>query len=708
MAITSAEFLADVSSREKEKAREAKGNDLVFGQGLRRKARAISQTIKSQMTKHFTERKERKAARKAGRNKKTLLRVRKRERIRRATPAHLLARRINMANSSPSEEHVDAMEATAAGQDAWSEDYYWDSNYGCWVYFEQWDNQHESWNYFVHDGWDVRTGLQCNGVSTDFSIIGIMQCIIFLLEMSLHCTSLLIGYANFTLHQLQLMLIFVSQYFAVSSHEFKQPFSVHDERHFAEEGDDSPLIIRYNGSESSESYVRYNGSIKKTDEVRQYGHAFLNYESNVQHTLLTDYVDMSTNPTFVILDSGCTRAMGSRFAIDRLVKACMNHRYSHLIKFTKEASNNRFSFANGESSHVKEKLIIYLKNPKHPTGWVTTTVDILDKGRVPILFSVEQMRNLRMNIEHTPAGEFLTCPVFGLKRYALSVATSNHPILDVMFLARCGQKPEHSFAATNKITCPACNGKHRAHTYDEHCNLERPKEGTVRRTGVPTRKVKDNKEEVNQPASESSKPKQRLGSKKTPTTRQSEQEPEPVEPERSIAEETPIVEPSSGPKQQVIVEDDEVLPIRQKKDPKIKADLPLALKRIHEKLDSPVELYKLHLKHYHMSTEQFRKRTSALKIPEDIYAKYDLIVKQCDTCQKEKKGPSRSKISGMRSEVFGDLTFVDHAEIPLDSKYKLMFLIIYDGATQLMTSFPCTTKSESETIDLLLDYFDLY
>ena len=435
---------------------------------------------------------------------------------------------------------------------------------------------------------------------------------------------------------------------------------------------------------------------------------FLNYESNVQHTLLTDYVDMSTNPTFVILDSGCTRAMGSRFAIDRWVKACMNHRYSHLIKFTKEASNNIFSFANGESSHVKEKLIIHLKNPKHPTDWVTTTVDMLDKGRVPILFSVEQMRNLRMNIEHTPAGEFLTCPVFGLKRYALSVATSNHPILDVMFLARCGQKPEHSFASTTKITCPACNGRHRAHTYDDHSNLERPKGSTVRRTGAPTRKVKDNKEEVNQPEADSEKPKQRLGPKKTPTHRQNEQKPEPVEPERSIAEEPPIVEPSSGPKQQVFVEDDEVLPISQKKDPKIKADVPLALRRIHEKLDSPVELYKLHLKHYHMSTEQFRKRTSALKIPEDIYAKYDLIVKQCDACQKEKIGPSRSKISGMRSEVFGDLTFVDHAEIPLDNQCKLMFLIIYDGATQRMTSFPCEKKSGGETIDLLLDYFDLY
>ena len=160
-------FIADVSSREKEKAKEAKGNDLVFGQGLRRKARAISQMINSQMTKHFTERKERKAARKEERNKKTLLRVLKRERLSKGDSSSSSGK-ANMAGSSPTEEHVDATESTAAGQDAWSEDYYWDSNYGCWVYFEQWDNQHESWNYFVHDGWDVRTGQQCNGVSTDF------------------------------------------------------------------------------------------------------------------------------------------------------------------------------------------------------------------------------------------------------------------------------------------------------------------------------------------------------------------------------------------------------------------------------------------------------------------------------------------------------------------------------------------------------------
>ena len=71
-----------------------------------------------------------------------------------------------------------------------------------------------------------------------------------------------------------------------------------------------------------------------------------------------------------------------------------------------------FSFANGEQSTVKERLVIHFRNDRAQTGWITTCVDILDKGKVPILFSVEQMRNLRMNIEHTPVGEFMTCPLF--------------------------------------------------------------------------------------------------------------------------------------------------------------------------------------------------------------------------------------------------------------------------------------------------------
>ena len=50
--------------------------------------------------------------------------------------------------------------------------------------------------------------------------------------------------------------------------------------------------------------------------------------------------------------------------------------------------------------------VIHFRNDHAHTGWITTCVDILDKGKVCILFSVEQMRNLRMNIEHTPVVSF--------------------------------------------------------------------------------------------------------------------------------------------------------------------------------------------------------------------------------------------------------------------------------------------------------------
>ena len=188
-------------------------------------------------------------------------------------------------------------------------------------------------------------------------------CIIFFLEILLHQTSLAVGYAKYLLHQIRLIVVFVSQQFSTLMEEFRQPRVVHDLRHFAEEdsgtSDEEDEEVRYDGQIQEIQDIRYHGLMNRNNNIRQNGHVYLIVESNVQHTLLTDYVDMSSNPTYVILDSGCTRAMGSRFAIDRLVRACTNHRYSHLIKFTKEASNNRFSFANGGSSHVKEKLVIH-------------------------------------------------------------------------------------------------------------------------------------------------------------------------------------------------------------------------------------------------------------------------------------------------------------------------------------------------------------
>ena len=175
---------------------------------------------------------------------------------------------------------------------------------------------------------------------------------------------------------------------------------------------------------------------------------------------------------------------------------------------------------------------------------------------------------------------------------------------------------------------------------------------------------------------------------------------EPSEPASGSKEAPPVAAPSAEPPGLPKPVD--------KKDPKIKTNLPLVLQRIHAKLEHDVELYKLHLKHYHMSTEQFKRRTSALRIPAHIYVKYDDIVKQCETCQKSKVAPSRSRISGMRSETFGELTFIDHGESAVSPASKLVFLLIYDGATTLTTAYPVQTKSEKETISCLLDYFETY
>ena len=88
-----------------------------------------------------------------------------------------------------------------------------------------------------------------------------------------------------------------------------------------------------------------------------------------------------------------------------------------------------------------------------------------------------------------------------------------------------------------------------------------------------------------------------------------------------------------------------------------------ALEKVQDKLRDKKELYKLHLKHYHIKLDAFKKRTSQLQLPKDIYDLYEQVVKECETCSKLTDAPVRSKVSGMRAEVFGDLTFIDYAAV---------------------------------------------
>ena len=470
---------------------------------------------------------------------------------------------------------------------------------------------------------------------------------------------------------------------------------------FPEDHDDCPASVGLSNSEPSD-------------------HAYLNVHHDINLTLLTEYIDLKIHPTYVILDSGCTKAMGSRYAIDRLVHACKQHKDSHNIWFSTESCFSRFAFANGEQSTVRERLIIHLRNRTSTTGWITTSVDILDKGRVPIFFSVEQMRNLRMNIEHSPVGEFLTCPMFGMKKTPLAVSTSNHPILDIMSLATAKEKPQHSFLS-HALACPACEGKHRPHTYKDDCKKAKPK--TTESTPPKSKEKSETKESPK--TTVKTEPKGKKVTKANEPIGIFEKDKEPVPGLRPLGEAPPVRSgPASGSREpappdgeverpepqdvepKLEVKEEEKVP--EKKEPSPSANLPLALRRIHEKLESPTELLKLHLKHYHMSTDQFKRRTSALKLPKEIYERYDLITKQCETCQKSKIAPSRAKVSGIRSEVFGEFTFIDHGEVPLSANRKLQFLLIFDGATSLTTSYVVQTTSDAETIKFLVEYFETY
>ena len=131
------------------------------------------------------------------------------------------------------------------------------------------------------------------------------------------------------------------------------------------------------------------------------------------------------NATYVIIDSGCTRAMGSRVRVTAFVNEC--RRRGTRLSFEFQPCFTPFSFANSQSSPVYEKLVIHF--PTEPP--CKTEIQILEEGNVPILLSLEQMRNLYMKFEHTPQVDYLTCAAFGMKNFPVPISTTNHLIIDL-------------------------------------------------------------------------------------------------------------------------------------------------------------------------------------------------------------------------------------------------------------------------------------
>ena len=108
-----------------------------------------------------------------------------------------------------------------------------------------------------------------------------------------------------------------------------------------------------------------------------------------------------------------------------------------------------------------------------------------------------------------------------------------------------------------------------------------------------------------------------------------------------------------------------------------------------------------------MSARQFQLRTSELKLPAHIYDKYKDICDKCETCQKHKPAPTRSRISGLRATEFGDLVFIDHGSVKIDN-LVFQFLILLDAATMFIQAYAVNSTGADESIAYVREFMDTY
>jgi hypothetical protein len=308
--------------------------------------------------------------------------------------------------------------------------------------------------------------------------------------------------------------------------------------------------------------------------------------------------------------------------------------------------------------------------------------------------SIQQMRNLNMTLDCRPEAIYITCEALGAKEKICDMATSLHAVLNLAdvkkppknrasgrinssFLAiqdwdesylTCLQFVEQSYAI-----CPACVGKHRPHTYKDGCN----------------KKNEQVKDEVPPPPIPS-KSARIVGDPNSPLPQIVElPEPEPRRPVDSKEEAT-----ESIPKAEQKIKEEQVEPSK-------------AYEKINKKMSDKTELYKLHIKHYHMSVNAFKHRTSELKLLPSVYEKYQEVVKECEHCNRQQVRPTRSRVSGLRANVFGDLIFIDHADVKISGKVYVV-LIVVDAATSFISAYAQNNKDSEHTIENLREWMETF
>ena len=194
-----------------------------------------------------------------------------------------------------------------------------------------------------------------------------------------------------------------------------------------------PVSTKVGDSSQEEKPSQYESS-QQSEESSEKDRAFSFHTNPVDacETGLAFHMENSAPPTVCILDLCCTRAMGSRKAVDSFCRYVDSHPNSGLW-YEIHPTSSRFFFAHSQQSKCTEKIFIFM----HGHGWNSqfTEFDIVEEGDVPLLMSLPQMRNLGFQFELTPEKAYLSCARIGMRKMVLKTAISTHLILDLQDIA---------------------------------------------------------------------------------------------------------------------------------------------------------------------------------------------------------------------------------------------------------------------------------
>ena len=360
------------------------------------------------------------------------------------------------------------------------------------------------------------------------------------------------------------------------------------------------------------------------------------------------------------------------------------------------------SFANSDSCILEWCAIITF--PTTPP--VRTTIDILEKVDIPILLSLPQMQNLGFISNLEPESVRLTCELLYMKDERLPIPTSKHVVVDLARIV--GKVPKPALRMLDSMSFAAGSlapheSRKRSTTETGSLASQGENEKNARTAGslAPWRKDKADSEgwflnpseeaerevlaieditgcslpedmalegdevEGEEPSTGQSKEGDFKGEgfkrKTNPTTIEDRpylpMAPASAKPKaKAGANKRPNCDvdapvPGIAPRGGAVPLTPEAAsePRKGSKGKEPKSSLDKALEKIHEKLSDPAELLRIHLKHHHMNLQNFKARTSMLRIPQKIYDAYEKIVKCCESCQRFHQAPERSRISGMRA-----------------------------------------------------------